>query len=370
MKWYMLFPISTRRNSMFRFWMCASLAVLSAVAGPLTLVPSGLGVGSVYHLVFVTSQTADGLNPNHAAYDSFVNSVAASSGNPNLAAITWNALVSTPNMAANGIVIGGPVYRLDGAPVATSHFDLWDGTLLQPINVNELGDGVANGPVWSGTNPNGTPAGITAAVLGGTSGTPITGSIGAATPNWIFSAPASGSTMLPLYAISQTLTVGGSQSTPVLAAAGGIAVLPNGQRVYTFTNTPGGFWYDPPGTSGFEYTGIAGTLFSSIELPTGFSNFTITYGPAFGTTLGSFGAGPVNFVSLAGGALGAFRITGINPTVNSDDLNAFPLLVHFAGGGNGSFSMTGLSDVPEPGTWALVLVGLGVAARRRHSNSR
>ena len=72
----------------------------------------------------------------------------------------------------------------------------------------------------------------------------------------------------------------------------------------------------------------------------------------------------VDFATLAGGPLSAFRIDGINPQVDTANVNAFPLQVFFSTA-TGSFTQTALTGVPEPGTWSLTLLsGMGFACMR------
>ncbi|MBY0506058.1 MAG: PEP-CTERM sorting domain-containing protein [Bryobacteraceae bacterium] len=120
-----------------------------------------------------------------------------------------------------------------------------------------------------------------------------------------------------------------------------------------------GLWYDPPTTSSYDYAGTAGTTFTRIRLVTGFAAVNVLYGPGFGTSLGSFAGGStVDFVALTGSALSAFRISGINPSVDAADPNAYPLQMFFSSP-SGTFTQTA---VPEPSTVSLFLAG-AMAAR-------
>jgi hypothetical protein len=124
-----------------------------------------------------------------------------------------------------------------------------------------------------------------------------------------------------------------------------------------------GMWYDPPITNGYDYTGTAGTTFTKIVLPGGFGPVTVLYGSGFGSSLGAFSSGStVDFVSLTGGALNTFRITGISPSIDAGDPNAFPLQMYFAAN-NGSFNQDAV--VPEASTFAMLLTGLAIATLSR-----
>lgn len=132
-----------------------------------TIVPDGLSPGDTYHLAFVTSGVTTATSSDIADYNAFVNEQAAL--NPELAGITWYAIVSTETVGARsntGIVAG--VYRIDGSLVAESADTMFDATassdavrLTSPLNVNQFGESV-NGDgfasVWSvglesGRNP-------------------------------------------------------------------------------------------------------------------------------------------------------------------------------------------------------------------------
>jgi hypothetical protein len=168
-------------------------------------------------------------------------------------------------------------------------------------------------------------------------------------------------------------TVGAPGSSPALPVLPSQVIadpsVPGGFR-YVFNNVQSGNWFDPPGTYGFDYLGLSGTLFSSAILPTGFSPFTIQYGAGFANTLGTFNGGTIiDFVSLLGSGIGAFRVTGINPTVNSDNPNAFPTFLNFVGT-SGSFEMTPLfNDVPEPSALLLTITPLAWVAWRRRNRA-
>ena len=72
--------------------------------------------GSIYHLAFVTDGVRDATSDQISEYDAFVNADAAT--NPNLAAITWLALGSTPTVnAIDHVPISGPIFRLDGVKI-------------------------------------------------------------------------------------------------------------------------------------------------------------------------------------------------------------------------------------------------------------
>jgi hypothetical protein len=128
----------------------------------LMLVPPGLRPGDQFRVVFVSSASRNAASSDIADYDRFITNLAVSAGIDTYfgAPITWQALGSTATVVANSRLPASATspafYRLDGALVATSTGDLWDGSLSNPINVTETG--VAAPPfalAWTGTSPNG-----------------------------------------------------------------------------------------------------------------------------------------------------------------------------------------------------------------------
>ncbi len=112
------------------------------------LIPPDLGPGDSFHLVFPTSgrtrrDSGDGEdNFPISHWNTFVNDQAAASTvsalQPHLAAIEWRALVSTTEVnARDNAPVSAPVYRLDGELVATGFDDLWDGSLMAPIEITQ-----------------------------------------------------------------------------------------------------------------------------------------------------------------------------------------------------------------------------------------
>lgn len=129
-----------------------------------------------------------------------------------------------------------------------------------------------------------------------------------------------------------------------------------------FTNVSSGQWFDPPITSIIDYVMDSSALFTGIaEFPAGFdSTFTVSSG---GTVFGVFGPG--QSLAFPGAGVSAFTISGISPTVDLANGNAFPLKLNFSQP-TASFHMYGGSTVPEPETLLLFATGLGLAARFRH----
>jgi len=135
------------------------------------LIPIGLRPGDSFHLVFATSGTtnrdagdgADTFPISH--WNTFVNNQAAASTitaiQPAMAALTWNAVVSTTTVAArNNALVSAPVYRIDGELVATGFDDLWNGSVMAPIELTQnltVVPGAQQNLVYTGSTSAGFP---------------------------------------------------------------------------------------------------------------------------------------------------------------------------------------------------------------------
>lgn len=136
-----------------------SLTALTAFAGAEDHVPLGLNPGDQFRLVFVTSTTRDATSRAISVYDQFVTNHANAAGLDSFEGlpVTWQVLGSTWSFDAIVRIPASspPLYRLDGEQVAASGADLWDGTLVNPISISELGNTLAV-RVWVGSSANGT----------------------------------------------------------------------------------------------------------------------------------------------------------------------------------------------------------------------
>jgi hypothetical protein len=209
-----------------------ALATLGASAARAVIVipPTGLNPGDQYRLVFVTSGARDATSSNIADYNTFVTNAARNSSVLDTAltnagfnplAINWTAIASTSavnarvNTQTQATDTSRPIYRLDGALVATSYTDLWDGFIGYPINVTESGTSIAGTPgtaVWTGTLQDGTSPGSQLGSLGEVS---VRGFVGFVPDTevpvvdfrWVNSGGESSANFLPVYGISSVLTV-------------------------------------------------------------------------------------------------------------------------------------------------------------------
>lgn len=130
-----------------------------------TLVPSGLSAGDIYRLVFVTSTTRDATSTDITDYDAHVQDAADNATisigvGSAIGDIDWLAIGTTDTVdAIDHINVGtAPVYRLDGTKVAVNETDLFDGSILASININE-NEQTLTAFVWTGSNTDGRAAG-------------------------------------------------------------------------------------------------------------------------------------------------------------------------------------------------------------------
>jgi hypothetical protein len=165
--------------------------------------------------VFVTSGARNATSSNIADYNIFVQNAARSSSVLNTAlttagfdptSITWTAIASTSavnarvNTQTRATDTSRPIYRLDGALIATSYADLWDGSIRDTLNVTEV-DSVSSGRVWTGTSASG----LTVGALG--AGFSVLYGIRDRIDLWVNNGDLVASNGLSLYGISSVLAV-------------------------------------------------------------------------------------------------------------------------------------------------------------------
>lgn len=191
----------------------AMVAPFISFAGTITTVPPGLTPGSPYRLVFVTALNYDSEDHYIADYNAGVNNEA--NGVSALAALnaTWTVIGSSilgVNAIDNiGQDPGVPIYNLAGLLVAndatTGTGGLFSGQLINAIDIDENGNGVANSAVFTGSNAAGT----------GTLPGPGSqlgqywveyGNSGSTSQSWSTNGYAYYGDFFPLYGISTTLT--------------------------------------------------------------------------------------------------------------------------------------------------------------------
>jgi hypothetical protein len=208
--------MNRNRASLFGSFLVLLIATASAQAA-IVPVPTGLQPGDKYYLAFLTSGTISGTSANIADYNAFAQSQANTVAS--LSGFTWKAAVSTPTVnALTNLNIGNfPVYRIDGVQIATGGTDLWDGSLLAAINVDQneavYGPGVT---AWTGGQQNGTAyPGYQLSTA-----TPIVGGVSSTSSSWmVVNASNSGNTNR-VYAFSDQLVVVPEPASISIAACG------------------------------------------------------------------------------------------------------------------------------------------------------
>jgi hypothetical protein len=204
----------------------AAVAFLAtAVEAQIVTLPTGLGPGEEYRLVFFTSTSTAATSTDIADYNAFVTATATAVPELNALGTTWSALASTATTDARDNIASAPfasIYRLDDSQVADDDLDLWDGVgafgdqLLNAINVNELGTTANLGYNWTGTLLDGTKGvGSPGGPLGSVAPFPVVGDNSVTNWTWLDAGNPHGPTGLnPLYAISDVLTAPGVAPVP------------------------------------------------------------------------------------------------------------------------------------------------------------
>ncbi|MGD9719719.1 MAG: PEP-CTERM sorting domain-containing protein [Pirellulales bacterium] len=216
------------KNSIHCFLAACGIALCLATTASAAFVPPSLPVGSQYQLVFVTAGVRDATSTDINDYNAFVTAQAAL--NPLLPATTWHAIGSTDavDAASNAPSGGFDVYNTQGIQV-TGSGGIYAFTLLNPIKYDQYGV-ATNGPVWTGSNYDGT--GFPAYELG-EAGELMTGFSTAATFGlWASDDPFTwfAEDELPLYALSEPITVVPEPSTVLLLST---ALIMAGMRSLT-----------------------------------------------------------------------------------------------------------------------------------------
>ena len=172
--------------------------------------PDGLVPGDQYRLVFVTYGTMDASSTSIDNYNTFVSNEAALSSELASLNYSWTAIGSTvdidasTNTSTDTSTQGVPIYALNGSLVAQDNLDLWDGSLANPINIDQNGDTV-NGYVFTGTSIYGI--GIIGRQLGADGYRTQSGLSNNTDSNWIDFDWAGSTAALHYYAISDIITV-------------------------------------------------------------------------------------------------------------------------------------------------------------------
>ena len=190
------------------------LALVTSAAGAI-VVPTGLNPGDKYHLVFVTSTTRNATSTSIADYNAFVQSAADAAGIGNTVGATWYAIGGTETVAAKvNAVVGAttPVYLLNGTTKVADNFaDMWDNNIDNKINLTEnlttYGGFVWTGSYAGGGIPDSGQQWLGDNRFGGDFEGPVIGNANSKASQWIDDGGKQSSTLRPLYALSEELTV-------------------------------------------------------------------------------------------------------------------------------------------------------------------
>jgi hypothetical protein len=187
-------------------------------------IPPSLPIGSQYQLIFVTEGVRDATSADIADYNAFVTAEAAL--NPDLPATTWHAVASTASVAAAG---NAPqlafVYNTQGILVADFEDDLYNNQgILNPVLYDQHGNELEN-LVWTGSDRHGLPMLPLGAGVNATAGFSFaSGVLG------IEGGPGPTVTELPLYALSEVITVVPEPGTVTLMVLGLLPIAFLGRR--------------------------------------------------------------------------------------------------------------------------------------------
>ena len=132
-----------------------------------SLVPSGLGDGDSFRLLFIGSTSRDASSSDIAVYNTFIQNLAAA-GHIDIRAhsATFRVLGSTEAVDARNNTgttgTGVPIYWLGGAKVADDYADFYDGSWDEEREIaRETGASLSisgNWKIWTGSAQDGTEA--------------------------------------------------------------------------------------------------------------------------------------------------------------------------------------------------------------------
>jgi energy-converting hydrogenase Eha subunit B len=177
----------------------------------LLTIPTGLSAGDQFRVLFLSSARRDATSSDIADYDRFIMDLAVAAGIDTYFGdpVTWQVLGSTASVSAiSRVGVDSPgFYELNGARVADSGADLWNGSIDNPILLDETG-GFRDGLVFTGTTANGDAS--FSGPLGGAA-IDITelglASIVIDDRRWVTLGQGAATTALSFYGVSSVLTV-------------------------------------------------------------------------------------------------------------------------------------------------------------------
>ena len=161
-----------------------------------SLIPTGLGPGDSFRLLFIGTSNTNASSSDIADYNTFVQNLVAMSGHADIKALsaTFRMLGSTEDVDARDNTgttgTGVPIYWLGGAKVADDYGDFYDGGWdEEATGARENGDSVSIGDtwkIWTGSAQDGTEAMSTGA-------TPTSRALGNSNNAWVMQGSPNGS---------------------------------------------------------------------------------------------------------------------------------------------------------------------------------
>ena len=213
-----------------------ALAILAAPAMAGIIQPTGINPqtgaawapGDNYKLAFITSTNPGAQLPDIASYNALIDGLATAAG---LGDADWVVIGSTTlvdardNTGTNPTVeVGCPILLVDGSTiVANDNADLWDHSVQHIINQDENGATKSHWPFtgtyWDGTTSSGKPA--SGGALDEWPGQVGQGN-GGSTTDWVWRQWTMDphDTALPLYGMSEKLTVVPEPATVIMLLSG------------------------------------------------------------------------------------------------------------------------------------------------------
>jgi hypothetical protein len=174
-------------------------------------------IGDHYRFAFVTRATTQATSTDIATYNAFVNGVAYSS-TLNLGGASWKVIGSTATVDAKDNTSSNPgvngtgeaIFLVNGTTkIANNYADLWDGSINSTLNLDERGASFST-DIFTGSFSNGTKDG--GSVLGSIGNLTI-GTTNNTSDYWMRIFGAASTSYLPVYALSDPLTIVDSADT-------------------------------------------------------------------------------------------------------------------------------------------------------------
>ncbi len=221
------------------FLLASGLSHAATITEGNSLIPTGLGVGDSFHLVFGLDKNFSSTN-TVAAFNAYVTDAANNTGsfaggNSVVAGLgaDWFVIGSeidttpvtgfTIHARDNALVTTG-VYLINGVKVADGFADMWDGTLDNAINLQKDGVTAYTTLSHTGTTSAGFAIGSNQTFGPNTGQTRISRGFVATDSTWIESGNETHRTSRGVYALSESITIV-AVPEPTTSLLGGIGLL-------------------------------------------------------------------------------------------------------------------------------------------------